>query len=119
MYVACKKCKYNYNGECDFYYMGSGNEIDMPCYREKELIKEAADNFCKAFVQYCHTPEQLENISTIAKNDLEVDVVSRKAVIEMVNAKNGYVCPADVLELPTARPNICDTNPFGDSRFSG
>ena len=45
MYIACKKCKYNYDGGCDFYDMGSGNEIDMPCYREKELIKEAADNF--------------------------------------------------------------------------
>lgn len=50
MYIACKKCKYNHNGECDFYYMGSGNEIDMPCYREKELIKKAADNFLQAFV---------------------------------------------------------------------
>ena len=50
MYIACKKCKYNYDGECDFYDMGSGNEIDMPCYREKELIKEAADNFIQAFV---------------------------------------------------------------------
>jgi hypothetical protein len=51
MYIACKKCKYNHNGECDFYYMGSGNEIDMPCYREKELIKKAADNFLQAFVK--------------------------------------------------------------------
>ena len=50
MYIACKKCKYNHNGECNFYYMGSGNEIDMPCYREKELIKKAADNFLQAFV---------------------------------------------------------------------
>ena len=50
MYIACEKCKYNYDGECDFYNMGSGNEIDMPCYREKELIKEAADNFIQAFV---------------------------------------------------------------------
>ena len=49
MYIACKKCKYNYDGECDFYDMGSGNEIDMPCYREKELIKKATDNFIQAF----------------------------------------------------------------------
>lgn len=50
MYIACVKCKYNYEGECDFYDMGSGNEIDMPCYREKQLIKNAADNFIQAFV---------------------------------------------------------------------
>ena len=50
MYIACKKCKYNYDGECNFDDMGSGNEIDMPCYREKELIKKAADNFLQAFV---------------------------------------------------------------------
>ncbi len=50
MYIACEKCKYNYEGECDFYDMGSGNEIDMPCYREKQLIKQAADYFCQAFV---------------------------------------------------------------------
>ena len=50
MYIACEKCKYNYDGECNFYYMGSGNEIDMPCYREKELIKRAADSFLQAFV---------------------------------------------------------------------
>lgn len=50
MYIACKKCKYNHDGECNFYDMGSGNEIDMPCYREKELIKEASDNFLQAFV---------------------------------------------------------------------
>lgn len=40
MNIACKKCKYNDNGECVFYFMGSGNEIDMPCYREKEPINE-------------------------------------------------------------------------------
>lgn len=51
MYIACEKCKYNHNGERVFYDMGSGNEIDMPCYREKELIKEAADNFIQAFVK--------------------------------------------------------------------
>ena len=50
MYIACDKCKYDYNGECIFYDIGSGNEIDMPCYREKELIKNAADNFLQAFV---------------------------------------------------------------------
>ena len=50
MYRACEKCKYNHDGDCDFYDMGSGNEVDMPCYREKELIKEAADNFIQAFV---------------------------------------------------------------------
>ena len=49
MYIACKKCKYNYDGECDFYDMASGNEIDMPCYREKELIKGAADIILKEF----------------------------------------------------------------------
>lgn len=36
MYIECKKCKYNYDGECDFYSMGSGDEIDMPCYSESE-----------------------------------------------------------------------------------
>ena len=51
MYIACEKCKYNHDGECDFYVMGSGNEIDMPCYREKELIKEAADNFIQALLE--------------------------------------------------------------------
>ena len=51
MYIECKKCKYNYDGECGFYEMGSGNEIDMPCYREKELIKEAAGDFIQAFLE--------------------------------------------------------------------
>ena len=50
MYIACKKCKYKCDGDCGFYEMGNGNEIDMPCYREKEMIKEAADNFLHAFV---------------------------------------------------------------------
>ena len=50
MYIACEKCKYNPDGECKFYIMGSGNEIDMPCYREKELINGAADNFLQALV---------------------------------------------------------------------
>ena len=49
-YAACEKCKYNYEGECDFYDMGSGNEIDMPCYREKELIKEAVNNLRQVFL---------------------------------------------------------------------
>lgn len=40
MYIACKKCKYNHYGECNFYDMGSGNKIDMPCYREKEEDKK-------------------------------------------------------------------------------
>ena len=40
----------NYDGECDFYETGSGDEIDMPCFREKELIKKTADNFLQAFV---------------------------------------------------------------------
>ena len=39
MYIACDKCKYNNFSMCVFYIRGSGNEIDMPCYREKELIK--------------------------------------------------------------------------------
>jgi hypothetical protein len=30
--------------------MGSGNEVDKPCYREEELIKKAADDFIQAFV---------------------------------------------------------------------
>ena len=34
MAIACEKCKYDYDGECVFYDMGSGNKIDMPCYRE-------------------------------------------------------------------------------------
>lgn len=50
MYIACKKCKYNYDGDCIFYDMGSGNETDMPCYREKELIQKASDYFIQAFV---------------------------------------------------------------------
>lgn len=40
MHITCEKCKYNYDGECYFYYMGNGEEIDKPCYRGKELIKE-------------------------------------------------------------------------------
>lgn len=24
-------CKYDHGGECDFFYMGSGNKDDMPC----------------------------------------------------------------------------------------
>lgn len=45
MYIACEKCKWNYEGECDFYSMGSGDEIDMPCYREryKEILEEAQE----------------------------------------------------------------------------
>ncbi len=62
MNIACEKCKYNDDGECVFYYMGSGNEIDMPCYREKELISA-------------------EQEST-TKNDLGVDAVSRAEVME-------------------------------------
>lgn len=50
MFIACKHCKYNCDGECDFYSMGRGNEVDKPCYREKELIKKAADDFIQAFV---------------------------------------------------------------------
>ena len=34
MYITCEKCKWNYEGECYFYSMGSGDEIDMPCYQE-------------------------------------------------------------------------------------
>lgn len=49
-YIACEKCKYNYEGECDFYDMGSGNDIDMPCYREKKLIQEAANYFVQAYL---------------------------------------------------------------------
>lgn len=50
VFITCKGCKYDYYGECDFYIMGSGNEIDMPCYRERELIKKAADDFLQAFI---------------------------------------------------------------------
>lgn len=39
MYIACEICKYNCEGNCNFY----GNEIDMPCYKEKQLIKEVED----------------------------------------------------------------------------
>lgn len=51
-YIACERCKYNRNhtGECDFHLVGSGNEIDMPCYREKEMIRKAANIFLQAFV---------------------------------------------------------------------
>ena len=41
-YIACQNCKYNREDECEFYSMGSGLEMDMPCYREKELIRRAA-----------------------------------------------------------------------------
>lgn len=44
MDTACKKCKYNDEGECVWYFMGSGYVIDMPCHREKELINEAAES---------------------------------------------------------------------------
>lgn len=34
-------CKYFYDGECDFYAMGSGNPDDMPCLvRAEETIKD-------------------------------------------------------------------------------
>ncbi len=50
MYITCEKCKWNYEGACDFYNMGSGDEIDMPCYRERNLINEAAENFIQALL---------------------------------------------------------------------
>ena len=31
--------------------MGSGNEIDKPCYREEELVKRAAKDFLNAFLE--------------------------------------------------------------------
>lgn len=51
MFIACEKCKYNYDGECDFYSMGSGNDIDKPCHREEELTKKASDDFIQAFIK--------------------------------------------------------------------
>lgn len=65
MYITCKKCKYYHDGECDFYDMGSGNEINMPCYEEKELIKEA---LIKNVLQY--TLNQYTKGYGIGKNDV-------------------------------------------------
>ena len=35
-FTLCEKCKYNFEGECEFYSMGSGNDIDKPCSGEEE-----------------------------------------------------------------------------------
>ena len=61
MYIACEKCKYNDDGECGFYDMGSDDELYMPCYREKELIKEAANNFLQAFIG-AESEEQAQDV---------------------------------------------------------
>ena len=29
-------CKYDYDGECMFFYNGSGNKNDMPCLQQSE-----------------------------------------------------------------------------------
>lgn len=50
-WFACEGCKYDDNGECTFYEMGSGNEIDKPCYREEELVNRAAKDFLDAFLE--------------------------------------------------------------------
>lgn len=50
-WFSCKGCKYNDEWECTFYVMGSGNEIDKPCYREEELVKRAAKDFLDAFLE--------------------------------------------------------------------
>lgn len=50
-WFSCKGCKYNDEGECIFYVMGSGNEIDKPCYKEEELVKRAAKDFLDAFLE--------------------------------------------------------------------
>lgn len=44
-----EKCKYNWDGQCEFYSMGSGNDMDKPCYEEEELIKVAVLYFVKKF----------------------------------------------------------------------
>ena len=50
-WIACKGCKYDDNGECTFYIMGSGNEIEKPCYREEELVNRAAKDFLDTFLE--------------------------------------------------------------------
>ena len=35
-FTICEKCKYNFEGECEFYSMGSGNDIDKTCFGEEE-----------------------------------------------------------------------------------
>ena len=57
MYIACEKCKWNYEGACDFYHMGSGDEIDMPCYRERKLIEEAQEELLESASQGYWTKE--------------------------------------------------------------
>ena len=32
-------CKYCHDGDCDFFYMGSGNAQDMPCIVNEEAAK--------------------------------------------------------------------------------
>ena len=44
-----EKCKYNWNGLCKFYSIGSGDDIDKPCHEEEELIKVAVLYFVKKF----------------------------------------------------------------------
>lgn len=41
----CEKCKYNDEGECTFYSMGSGNDYDKPCYREEKLDDGGDDGY--------------------------------------------------------------------------
>ncbi len=50
-WFSCKGCKYNDEGECTFCEMGSGNEIDKPCYREEELVNRAARDFLDALLE--------------------------------------------------------------------
>lgn len=37
-FTLCEKCKYNFDGECEFYSMGSGNDVDKPCRVEEEDV---------------------------------------------------------------------------------
>ena len=48
-FISCKKCKYNFEGECEFNIIGSGNDIDKPCREEEELVRRAANDFIDAF----------------------------------------------------------------------
>lgn len=60
-FISCKKCKYNFEGECEFYIMGSGNDIDKPCRREEELVRRAANDFIDAFSDFGLAHENLED----------------------------------------------------------
>lgn len=50
-WFACEGCKYDDNGDCTFYEMGSGNEIDKPCHREEEMANRALKHLIDAFLE--------------------------------------------------------------------